>query len=246
MKKHTFEEVKELFESKGYTLLETEYQGASVPMAYICKSHEEKGIQYISYDSLNHNHGCKYCANERRSKNKRLSYDIIKEAFEKRNYQLISAEYINCHLPLEYICLKHPDKGVQTITYVHLMRGQGCQYCKDTSYGAMRVSKFLDNCNVKYIKEYEFHDCKNKKPFRFDFYLPDMNVIIEYDGEQHFMPRNFGGISDEEAQAHFNNTQRNDAIKTQYCIDNNIKLIRIPYWEKDNIEQILKKELNIY
>lgn len=70
--------------------------------------------------------------------------------------------------------------------------------------------------------------------------MPDYNICIEYDGGQHFKEvKHFGG------KAGFEQRKENDKIKTQYCIDNNIKLIRIPYTEFKNIEEILEKELNI-
>ena len=73
----------------------------------------------------------------------------------------------------------------------------------------------------------------------FDFYLPQYNLIIEYDGEQHFKPISvFGG---EDA---FWTTVTHDAIKNQYCEDNDIDLLRIPYWEFDNIEKLIKDKLN--
>ena len=65
-----------------------------------------------------------------------------------------------------------------------------------------------------------------------------INCLVEYDGEQHFQNREFFG--GEEA---FKKRQHNDQIKNQYCKDNNIKLIRIPYWDFDNIEDILNEEL---
>ena len=72
----------------------------------------------------------------------------------------------------------------------------------------------------------------------FDFYLPDFNILIEYDGQQHFKPIDFAGKGEEWAIKNMLETQRRDNIKTQYCKDNNIKLIRIPYFEFENIEQI--------
>ena len=65
----------------------------------------------------------------------------------------------------------------------------------------------------------------------------ELIVCIEYDGIQHFEPiERFGGKEE------FSRTKIRDNIKTQYCKDNNIKLIRIPYWDFDNIEMILKKQ----
>ena len=74
----------------------------------------------------------------------------------------------------------------------------------------------------------------------FDFYLPDYNTCIEYDGELHYKAVDYFGGDDA-----LGNTKCRDEIKTQYCKENNIKLIRIPYWEFDNIEEILNRELEV-
>ena len=74
----------------------------------------------------------------------------------------------------------------------------------------------------------------------FDFYLPKYNILIEYDGKQHFL---YGGFGIDLLE--FMNLKYRDNIKTKYCEDNNIKLIRIPYWEFDNVEKILELELNL-
>lgn len=77
----------------------------------------------------------------------------------------------------------------------------------------------------------------------FDFYLPNHNILIEYDGEQHYYDRGYktGMFRDT-----LEYTQMHDKIKTDYCINNNIKLIRIPYWDYNNIDTILNKELNLH
>lgn len=64
-------------------------------------------------------------------------------------------------------------------------------------------------------------------------------LLIEYDGEQHFKPVQYGGISIEQATEKFLQTQIHDNIKDQYCEEYNIPLLRIPYWEFDNIESIV-------
>lgn len=84
-----------------------------------------------------------------------------------------------------------------------------------------------------------FKDCKDKKLLPFDFYLPAYNLIIEYDGEQHFdIKHSFSG------EDGFVNTIIHDAIKNQYCEDNNINILRIPFWEFDNIEKLIKEKIN--
>ena len=65
-------------------------------------------------------------------------------------------------------------------------------------------------------------------------------MCIEYDGQQHFEPNEYFG-----GQKHFNILKRHDNIKDEYCQDNKIKLVRIPYWDFDNIENILANELGL-
>ena len=72
-----------------------------------------------------------------------------------------------------------------------------------------------------------------------------MNIAIEFDGEDHYMPIDRASKGKEWAEEQFQLRKIKDNIKTQYCEDNNIKLIRIPYWEFNNIETILNKKLNL-
>ena len=91
------------------------------------------------------------------------------------------------------------------------------------------------------IQEKRFSDLKFDSGYyaRFDFYLPDYNTIIEYDGIQHFIQGS--GVFDNKEK--FARTQEHDSIKNQYCKDKNIALLRIPYWDKNNIKQIVIKYL---
>lgn len=83
--------------------------------------------------------------------------------------------------------------------------------------------------NISLIREKTFKDLKKGK-FRFDIYLPSMNILIEIDGEQHFNPI-YGRRALLKAQEH-------DRRKNQYCLANNISLYRIPYWEIKNIHNV--------
>lgn len=99
------------------------------------------------------------------------------------------------------------------------------------SYPEEIIAKYLDEHNVDYERQKHFDDCKDQHTLSFDFYIRSINSIIEYDGELHYIQND--GFNDLEKQ------QKHDAIKTKYCEDHNINLLRIPYWEKDNIESIL-------
>ena len=113
------------------------------------------------------------------------------------------------------------------------------------SKGEYRIGQYLLNQEIVFQKEKQFEDCVDINKLKFDFYLPDLNIIIEYDGEQHYQISRFGNKDYDTAKIEFEQVQKRDAIKTKWCVEKNIKLIRIPYTSFDDIEQILEKELKI-
>lgn len=125
----------------------------------------------------------------------------------------------------------------------NLLGGQGCPKCNE-SKGEKRIAKYLDSRNIEYKREHKFDDCRSKKKLPFDFYIPSLNIAVEYDGEYHYMIITRGkNDTYEKAFNRFVEGKIRDTIKTIYCKENNIKLIRIPYWDFDRIEEILEKEL---
>lgn len=115
--------------------------------------------------------------------------------------------------------------------------GHGCTKC-GLSHGERKVQQWLDKNGFSYILEYTFSDCRDKLPLPFDFFLPSMNTIIEYDGRQHFEVSEFFG-----GEESFKTLKRHDDIKNDYCLHNRINLIRIPYWDFKNIDEILTHKL---
>lgn len=117
----------------------------------------------------------------------------------------------------------------------------GCPKCA-FSKGQTKISKYLDDHNISYIPEYTFHDCKNIYLLPFDFYLPDNNTCIEYDGEHHFQPIiRSKSMTYDDALRNFEKIKKRDLIKDNYCKQNNIILLRISYTQFKNIETILDK-----
>ena len=92
------------------------------------------------------------------------------------------------------------------------------------SRGAFTVLSYLERVKISYETEKRFDDCRNKNPLPFDFYLPDHNLLIEYDGIQHTQPVEFWG-----GQLGFEYRQQCDAIKNKYAYDNDIPLLRISH-----------------
>lgn len=124
------------------------------------------------------------------------------------------------------------------------LRGTGCPRCKN-SRGATLVAKCLTRMGIEYVQEKTFDDCRgDTSALRFDFWIPSHNALIEYDGEHHFYPIRFRGLSTAAAEKLHQRVLRYDEIKTQYASDKQMVLIRIPYHSKDQINTILKLHLH--
>lgn len=190
-------------------------------------------VQYLS-DGRSKDCGCgrKKMLRETRTKN------LVGQRFGKLVVKELLDESDNFGRR-KYLC--DCDCGNQTITSSICLTGGHTKSCGCVaSHNNMYIDQYLNKINVKH--QTEFPVVIDNVRFRFDFYLPDYNLFIEYDGEQHYRPVNFSGKI-EEAQEKFETTQRYDEIKNKYCEDNNINLLRIPYWEKDNIETIINNHL---
>ena len=122
----------------------------------------------------------------------------------------------------------------------------GCPSCQ-SSKGELSIKEYLESNKIEFAQQKWFKDCKNiqtNQYLYFDFYLPTFNLCIEYDGQQHFIPKSFG--SDQSSEAKIKNLQTVqylDSIKTDYCKEKEIKLLRIPYMKLKNINKILEEEI---
>ena len=135
----------------------------------------------------------------------------------------------NLHTKIEITC-KKGHIFMQKVS--NHLQGKGCPVCRE-SLGERTISNYLLANNIEYIRQTRFDGCKfiNKLPF--DFYIPKLDMCIEYDGIQHFKPvKAFGGTKE------FNKTIVKDKIKDEYCCNNNIHLLRISCFE--NIIEKLK------
>lgn len=110
----------------------------------------------------------------------------------------------------------------------HLTSGHGCPECRK-SIGERLVKAYLTKHKIKFLPQYSFDDCRHKGLLYFDFYLPNYNACIEYDGQQHFHPVDFAGKGEEWANEQFQATKTRDEIKTVYCQNHSIPLCRIKY-----------------
>lgn len=102
------------------------------------------------------------------------------------------------------------------------------------SYGEKKIKKYLDINNIKYEQQKTFEGCLNKKKLLFDFFIPNLNTCIEFDGAQHFKVVDwFGG------KEGYIKRKENDIIKNNFCEINKINLLRISYEDINIIDKIL-------
>jgi hypothetical protein len=122
-KKLTIKFIREQFEREGYTLLTDVYKDAHKKLKYICPNGHEHEIVWNKWQQ---GQRCSFCANERCAKKLRTSFDIIKKAFNREGYRLVTTEYRNNDQKLVYIC---PKGHIHSIRWMHWKKGHRCPYC---------------------------------------------------------------------------------------------------------------------
>ena len=197
----------------------------------ICKIHGE--FSQIVDNHIGLKHGCPKCSGIEKRKLEDVVYEL--NDVHNNSYDYSKFVYKNSKTKAIIICKIH---GEFTQRPDNHRNGQGCPRCS-SSKGELKVIEYLNNNNNnRYITQKSFKDCVYKGELKFDFYLPDENICIEYDGIQHYeVVEKFGGASA------LSLVKKRDLIKTNYCKDNNIVLIRIPYWDFDNIYEILNASI---
>lgn len=180
--------------------------------------------------------GEKQCCNNCSKEKRKIQY--INEVDNKYG-KLTVLEYDkqNSNKQAKWIC-KCDCGNIISVKGTKLRFGQKSCGC-EKSKGELKINQLLSTNHILYKTQIAFPNCKNIKELKFDFGVYDENnqlkYLIEYDGEQHFIQNDFFNSSLEE-------NQLRDNIKNQFCIDNNIPLIRIPYTQYN---QLTIKDLNL-
>lgn len=233
-------------ESSGEYELLSEYTGVG---GYIKVKHRTCGHIY-EVRSGNFIHGGRRCPPcmelQRAEKKKNSDKDINQRLIDKYGGKiLLSGAYAGYNERSKFICT---DCDSVFITSVSSLLNEnvinGCPECSKGSSGEERIKSFLTDKGIRFKSQYVFPDLRHKHPLRFDFailkegeLLP--KLLIEFDGRQHFEPVDFfGGVES------FELTKVRDFLKDAYCRENDLKLLRIPYWEYKQIENILSKEVS--
>jgi len=207
------------------------FNNANDKITIKCNDCQNIFIQRLSsHIEKNHPKGCPNCAIKQQS-NVRLykaSNKFHKTIQIKQpDIDFSKDTYSGWNKPYKCICKKCNHVWLSTPN--NLMNGKGCPKCK-SSKGEKQIEQWLKEHSIKFIPQMKFDKCKNKRKLPFDFYLPELNTCIEYDGEQHFKPFGFG----ENPQEKFQRTKINDEIKNQFCKQKRINLLRIKFNENIN------------
>lgn len=238
VRKYSFDFIKKEFKKFGYKILDDEYLGNNNKLNCI-----DKNGYYVK---------CKYTNLITNSNPYIFSIKFNKENYIKNINRYFELNNIKCkalyYLDDEYIAsnnvvvCKCECGNIFNTTWNSIKDGQyRCKKC--TSYiskNEYKVKKWLDDNNIKYISQKKFKDCKDIRCLPFDFYLPKYNCCIEVDGQQHFYPSKFSKNSDK--NKNFKKIKKHDEIKTLYCKNNNIDLLRISF---NDIRRKNKNYINI-
>lgn len=233
--KYTTEYVREILLKKGYILLSEKYESSEIAMDIECvdtgyrlrcyTNNIDKVKREPDFSGVHMLHNMKIWL-----KNKNIDYEVI-EVETIKGYEA-SIFTFRCNY-----C-----GGIFITDSTALKEGRRCRCGKPISSGENRIKYFLEKNNFQFIPQHTFPDCIDKDKLVFDFLVygikdKDSFFIIEYDGKQHFY---FNKYFHRDLEG-FERSKLRDRIKTDYCLSNNIKLLRIPYWDFDRIESILEK-----
>ena len=199
--------------------------------------------------SLRTGSGCPECGKKKAGLARRASPEAFAAKVYAQNPNIeIIIPYTRLHDPITCRC--RIDGTIFTVSKASnlLYENVQCPYCT-TSKAEQELMNILAKHKINYKFHYRFDDCKliNKLEFDFAVFDKDHNIeyLIEYDGEQHYTPIDFAGKGDVWALNQLHITQERDRAKTNYCYQNNFPLIRIPYWERKNMESFLLSQIDL-
>lgn len=234
-----FEAIQNLCSELNYELITNvnEYTHVFMDIEYVCPKH---GLQSSIMSNMLKGCGCNKCGNEKIGDALRYNIDDVKEYIEQFNGNIIINlnDYINSKTNnLKIRCGNCGNVFTTSLEHYKAMTRKQCNLCtRRESEGESIIRKYLTDNNIIFIQEKRFIDCRDIYTLPFDFYLPDYNLCIEFDGQHHYEPC-YGADR-------YNKTILHDNIKNNYCKNNNIHLLRIPYWDGHNINEIINDKLN--
>lgn len=232
--KHDYQFVKKRFDERGYILISKEYVNVNKKLRFKCKKCNH--INHSTFLNFHYNEtGCAKCNGV-----KKFEYEFVSNEFNKRGYKLLSEKYKNYDSLLKFKC---PNNHIGEMTFSSFYnRNSECLICsysnRNNPKSELLIKNYLENNNIKYETQKTFNDLKFKKKLRCDFFIPSKNLIIEFNGKQHYEPIEYFGGEDA-----FEDTKKRDYIKYKYAKDNGYNLLIIKYSKINKLEEILLENL---
>lgn len=238
----TTKDIIPLIKNKNVEVI-SEYKGNEKPIKCRCKicGHEWTTVTKVL---TTNGSGCPKCGRLNADNSRRKTQEqFIKDLAEVNPDIEVVGQYKNTHTKIRCRCKKD---GFEWDAYPAnlLNRSAGCYRC-NASLSEKLLLNILDEMQIKYKHQYIIKDCKYVDVLKFDAFDVDNNIAFEYNGEQHYYPVDFAGKGEEWARDQFQLTQQRDNAKIKYCNDNNIPIVIIPYWEKNNMESFIRNKLDL-
>lgn len=212
-----FNEFIDLLIEEGYEL-KSEYvkNNIKVTLKPLCGHNEYE----VTPSDFKNNRRCPECAKKKRRETKKEnSKKRFVNLLTKEGYEMLG-EYVGVHFKVTQKC----NKGhIYSAAPHNFIKGHRCPHCNIPSYGEELTQKLLDQYNIVFEREKVFDGLTGLggKSLRFDFYMPEHNVIIEINGEGHYKEYTNNFLND--------NIIRHDKIKRDFCKKQGIKLYDIEY-----------------
>lgn len=221
----------------------SEYLGSEKPIKCKCLKCNNEWISNRPIDLFRREDGCPFCSVLKRGRHKTHESFVTDLSLVNPNIDVIG-QYTGSHKLIKCKCKKD---GYEWESYAcNLLNGSaGCPLCNH-SVGEKELIEFLNTIGVNHKEQVIFPGCKDIKPLKFDSYDVDNNIAFEFQGEQHYYPVDFSNNDPEEAKKQYEALRKRDEIKKEYCFNNNIKLVCIPYWKRGQIRKYLLNELQLY
>jgi len=209
-----------------------------------CSKADDHEWEEIINNRVKENRGCPCCSGQKTVLSNCLATthpEIAAQWHVTKNGCLTAKDFTSgSNRKVWWQCLVNSSHEWQS-TIANRMIGRKCPVCKE-SKGEAAVAMALSNLSILFKREWRFVSCKNTQPLRFDFVVKARDGVraIEYHGQQHYAPVNFG-TSKAEAEAAFVRTQHRDAIKSEWCKTKHVPLLVIPYWNFDEIPSMVEQ-----
>lgn len=241
----SLEEINSRLAELGCVYISGEYKNRKSDITIRCACGHERTSRLNSILADSFSGLCVECSDTQFRGRNRLTIEQVRASCAELRLELLSQEYKRIKDPLEFRC-SCGRTFITTWEIVSYYNKTRCDYCTHKkSFGEQSVENWLSEHGVRFVSQEKFPGCGGRKrSYKFDFYLPELNTCIEYDGQQHFKEVDFAGTGDTDAlRAELFDTQCRDLVKDIYCEDHGIDLIRIRFDELDKLDEILSDKL---